>query len=146
MSMGNPTDLGILRYLTTTARTTFAAMLNQGIDAINTYLRDTMRAGDTGWQTPTLSNSWTSVAGQTIQYRRLNGVVYLRGRASGGTTGAIFTLPVGFRPTNSFVVAVGDGTSTAITVTRIVVNTDGTVTGVTGTLPNLPNVPPFPAS
>lgn len=146
MSMGNPTDLGIDRYLETTTRTTFSALLNRGIDAINTYLRDIMLAGDTGWITPSLLNSWVSVGGQTIQYRRLNGIVYLRGRASGGTTATIFTLPEGFRPTQSFVVAVGDGTATSLGVTRVVVNDTGTVTGVNGTLPNLPNVPPFPAS
>lgn len=101
---------------------------------------------DTGWQTPALANSWTSVAGQTIQYRRVDGIVYLRGRATGGTTGTIFTLPADCRPTQSFVVAVGDGTATTITVTRIVVNDNGTVTGVSGTLPNLVNVPPFPVN
>lgn len=57
---------------------------------------------DTGWITPTLSNGWGQYAGwEPFAYRRINGVVYLRGLISGGTTTdgtLIFNLPVGFRP------------------------------------------------
>lgn len=57
---------------------------------------------DTGWIAPTLSNGWGQYAGwEPFGYRRINGVVYLRGLISGGTTTdgtLLFTLPTGFRP------------------------------------------------
>jgi hypothetical protein len=53
---------------------------------------------DTGWITMTpLLNGWVSVA--TPQYRRVDGIVYLRGRVQSGTASTnIFVLPAGFRP------------------------------------------------
>lgn len=52
---------------------------------------------DTGWVNLTLINGWTNVTG-TAQYRRINGVVYLRGRLTGGSTGVCANLPAGCRP------------------------------------------------
>jgi hypothetical protein len=51
---------------------------------------------DTGWQTvSTFANSFT---GTNVSYRKINNVLYLRGRVSGGTAGAgAFTLPSGYR-------------------------------------------------
>lgn len=59
--------------------------------------------GDTGWVTPTLLNGWVAYGGsyRTVQYRRLNNVVYVRGMMKGGTVTpgtVIFNLPAGFRP------------------------------------------------
>lgn len=60
---------------------------------------------DTPWAVPALSNGWVNVGGtwDTIAYRRVGGIVYLRGRISNPANRAaddfVFTLPVGFRPT-----------------------------------------------
>jgi len=56
--------------------------------------------GDTAWITPTLENGWTHFdgLGAPVQYRRLGGVVYLRGLVTGGAGGTqAFALPPGFR-------------------------------------------------
>lgn len=58
---------------------------------------------DTGWITPTLLNGWVPFGGayRGPAYRRLGGVVYIKGLIKSGTAApgtAIFTLPAGFRP------------------------------------------------
>jgi hypothetical protein len=54
---------------------------------------------DTGWITPTLGSGWSVTAGETPEYRRRNGVVFLRGRAARGSGSTpAFILPAGFRP------------------------------------------------
>jgi len=59
---------------------------------------------DTGWITPTLNAGWTGTPSELPAYRRLNGVVYLSGRASTTATGAAaYELPVGFRPSGNVV-------------------------------------------
>lgn len=58
---------------------------------------------DTGWQSPVYVNGWSDYAAPygPTQYRRLNGVVYMRGLAQNGTLNStIFNLPAGFRPAN----------------------------------------------
>jgi len=53
---------------------------------------------DGAWVTPTLTAGWTNEASNPVQYKRRNGRVSFRGRAS--TTGAnviMFTLDPGFR-------------------------------------------------
>ena len=65
---------------------------------VATTLRGVVPPDDTGWITPVLGSGWTVASGDTPQYRRLNGIVYMRGRASSsGSTAIIFTLPVGFQ-------------------------------------------------
>ena len=65
---------------------------------------------DPGWQTPTLLNSWVdygSVFSPTL-YRRLNGVVFIKGLVKLGTVAAgtiIFTLPAGYRPAITLLIA-----------------------------------------
>lgn len=58
-----------------------------------------------GWTAPTLTNSWVDVAGSRAGYMKDGtGRVSLRGRVSGGASAgtlAIFTLPSGFRPSQS---------------------------------------------
>ena len=83
-------------------------------------------SGDSGWINPTLGNSFSVAGGNTVSYRLLNNVVYLRGALTGGTAGAsAFTLPVGYRPAaaSNFANQIyGTGTFCYITV-----NADGTV-------------------
>lgn len=81
--------------------------------------------GDTGWTTvSSFSNGFT--APSTVAYRRINGVVYLRGNLSGGTANtSAFTLPAGYRPEANVAFAVQQyGTAN---FTYITVQTDGAV-------------------
>jgi hypothetical protein len=80
--------------------------------------------GDSGWiAISTFSNSF---AGTDVAYRKLNNVVYLRGRVQSGTLGTTaFTLPTGYRPGLNGTYAVQQyGTAN---MTYITINTDGTV-------------------
>lgn len=106
---------------------------------------------DTGWQAPTLTNSWVNFGSgyATAAYRKINGMVQLRGLVTDGTTAAsMFTLPAGFRPaaqlicvgtaSKAFQTSGGASAGTAHTHNadhdeigvRIDVNTDGTVVPV----------------
>lgn len=80
---------------------------------------------DSGWQTvSSFANSYT---GSNVAYRKLNGVVYMRGRVNGGTAGAgAFTLPSGYRPsTIEAVIPVQQyGTSN---INYVTIGTDGVV-------------------
>lgn len=49
----------------------------------------------------TFLNSWANFGGgfQTLQYRKIGDIVYVRGTVAGGTVGAnVCNLPVGYRP------------------------------------------------
>ena len=54
------------------------------------------------WITPTLLNGWTnpsaSIYGSAGYYKDEVGIVHLRGYLSGGVSGVVFELPVGYRP------------------------------------------------
>lgn len=64
---------------------------------------------DTGWQTPTLASPWTA-SSQAPRYRRINGVVYLDGRVEdGAASSTIFTLPVGYRPSQALFIRTTQG-------------------------------------
>jgi hypothetical protein len=80
---------------------------------------------DSGWTDATLAGTFVS-GGTTPGYRRLNGVVYLRGNISGGTANTTaFTLPTGYRPAVGGTYPVQQlGTAN---ITYITVNTNGTV-------------------
>lgn len=60
-------------------------------------------ASDVPWIAPSMVNSWVNYAGayELAGYKRVNGVVYLKGLVKDGTYGGatIFTLPAGYRPT-----------------------------------------------
>lgn len=56
---------------------------------------------DTGWLSPAFVNGWVDfgVPWSPCQYRKLNGIVYMRGLAKSGTLNTtLFTLPAGYRP------------------------------------------------
>jgi len=77
------------------SNTIFAVTDGGDVSAAGRYNGATL--GDTGWIT--ITSFANNFSGSNVAYRRINNVVYLRGRISGGTasTGAIF-LPEGFRP------------------------------------------------
>lgn len=58
-------------------------------------------ASPAAWLTPTLTGGWAATGGvyETPGYRlTLEGAVELRGQISSGSTGAVCTLPAGYRP------------------------------------------------
>lgn len=62
--------------------------------------------GDTGWAAASLQNLWVNFGGGLADaaYRRIGGIVYLRGTIKDGslTNGTLlFTLPAGFRPAST---------------------------------------------
>ncbi|MCU4184038.1 SGNH/GDSL hydrolase family protein [Acidiferrimicrobium sp. IK] len=62
--------------------------------------------GDAAWIAPTLVNAWANLGNGfgPVGYRKdSNGFVHLRGAVNSGTAGAIFTLPVGYRPGSSLI-------------------------------------------
>lgn len=117
--------------------------LAEGADAIRA-LAEAIDAKDTGWINLALINGWTNQSGRTVQYRRIFGIVYLRGRplGSSSTSSTMGTLPAGFRPGQNqrwpLLMASG-GTTTAVAN----VNTTGDVVATQGD-PNLDPVS-FPA-
>ena len=81
--------------------------------------RANLQYGDTGWTVASLSNSWVSFDGGTVNdnpsYRRVNGVTHLKGCMKNGTTGTtVFTLPVGYRPLLKRSFAVPSNTGLAV--------------------------------
>lgn len=56
---------------------------------------------DTGWQVPAYVNGWSDYDNTygPVRYRRLAGIVFIRGLVKNGTAGSvIFNLPAGYRP------------------------------------------------
>src|SRR6478752_6910877 len=82
-------------------------MLGSGAGRWGTLTVDTngkaVIGGDTGWITMALTSPWVNYGAPyaSAAYRKIGSQVFLRGLVKGatGTTGTIFTLPVGFRPT-----------------------------------------------
>jgi hypothetical protein len=57
------------------------------------------RSGDTGWIDVVFQNGWVNFDVRTVQYRRKDGEVQMRGLAKNGALNVpAFTLPPGFRP------------------------------------------------
>jgi hypothetical protein len=50
------------------------------------------------WITPTLSTPWVNRAGETVQYRKVGDIVYIRGNPIGQAGNTMFVLPTGYRP------------------------------------------------
>lgn len=143
MPLGSLDGQGVGRYTESTPiPASFSAYLNLILENLSTVIaavRD-----DTGWNTPTLGSGWSSVAGQTVQWRRYKGVIYLRGRPTGGASATpLFTLPVGSRPTVQHICVVNNGAATSGGGTRVIVETTGAVMAVVSTTPNLNDVASF---
>lgn len=90
---------------------------------------------DSGWINMTLAGAWATSGGITPAYRKLNGVVYLRGRVASGT-GTIATLPVGFRPGQDMRAFVNEGTTGTTGGALAIATATGIIT-YGGTSPNL---------
>jgi len=75
----------------------------------------------------TLENGWQG----SVQYRRNTiGELVIIGSPYGGTATSgivVFTLPVGYRPSENRIIQVG-GNSLGTIITQVVINADGTVT------------------
>ena len=103
--------------------TIFQVTDSGNVNASGTY--NGASIGDTGWISVTSFNN--NFSGGSVAYRRINNVVYLRGRVSGGTAGAgAFFLPEGFRPSTIEVVIPCQQYGTANT-TYVSVGNDGNV-------------------
>lgn len=80
---------------------------------------------------PSFQNGWAHNLGQLVRFRRINGIVYLTGRAAGDTQSyIIFTLPAGYRPAQTSDILCGQGYGAEATVIRI--DPDGDVSIQTG--------------
>jgi hypothetical protein len=101
---------------------------------------------DTGYTNATLSAGWTNFAASPVGFRKIKGIVYIRGRASStGANATAFTLPTGFRPDTQKVLFLEAGGAQ----TRYVVNTNGGVAQVSAGSQNnasFDNIPPYPAA
>jgi len=88
-------------------------------------------ADDTAWANLTLTNSWAVSGGLTPQWRRVKGIVYLRGKAQHTTFAsnntAAFTLASGSRPgqTSDFYTL---GGATNVTAAKVSITTGGVAT------------------
>lgn len=99
---------------------------------------------DTGWLNLSLASGASVVDGLTPQYRRKNGVVYLRGRVQAHvSTGVVGTLPSGSRIGQASRLPVMLNNS-GTTSTVLIVGTDGALSGAAGAVLNIGSVS-FPA-
>lgn len=121
----------------------FSDFLNLPGDGIRTRL-NAGKVGDTGWTPITLAGTWVTSLSEVPRYRRLNGVIYLTGVATGGGATTLGTLPAGFRPIATIRMLVRAATSTTST-TWVQIDTTGLITTATGASPNLNAVASFPA-
>lgn len=92
---------------------------------ISTELQSKLDVEDSGWLDPTLiSGSQPTSTNYLCKYRKINGIVYIKGVIA-GLTGAsqLFTLPTGYRPTGyqRFITNTGN-TATTSNVVRIASN------------------------
>lgn len=121
------------------ARTNLGAAAS-GVNADITALNAVAPA----WTNIPLNNGWsTAVTGRRAVYRKILDCVALEVSLSGGTATdgtVIATLPAGFRPPFALAVPVAAAPNTApsttVSVPRVVINTDGTITcsNVTSTI------------
>lgn len=88
---------------------------------------------DSGWKTLPLSNGYSAQNGTTVSYRKIAGVVYLRGQVgkSALDTSVLGTLPADFRPTQVYAYT---GASVGANTGKIAVNNVGqiNISGIPG--------------
>lgn len=132
-----PTNEDFIPILTSTTRPTdpYRGELIFETDTNSFVVRDTsdtwktLASPDSGWLAPTLLNGWVvydATYGNAAMYRKVGGIVYLRGLIKSGTVTAgtpIFVLPVGFRPGIWLVIA----SSSNNAYTNVEVKPDGNV-------------------
>lgn len=121
-------------WLTSVGAWTFAVPVNGwrvwAVDELAwyQYSGSAWAADDTIWANLTLTNSWAVSSGLTPQWRRVKGIVYLRGKCENTTFSnngtASFTLDAGSRPgqTSSFAAL---GGATDITAAKVSITTGG---------------------
>lgn len=137
----NDREIYSYRWADSSARTGQAGMragdkgYQVDTNAEYTYTGTEWEIHDTGWIEPTLINSWTQSGAVTVGYRRVGETVNMRGRVTGGTTGAAFVLPEGFRPDQRGFYGVLTGASGS-TITVVTLQASGNVEAVSGALPN----------
>lgn len=88
----------------------------------------------------TFTNGWSALS--AVAYMRRSGIVFIRGRLTGGTSAVAFTLPAGFRPAQSGEFACASGTTTVV---RVSMNSAGEVIPPATYTPNLEPIH-FPAA
>ena len=119
------TSTGAIEFINNAYSATIFSLSDEG----NLSVSGTMNGstlGDTGWQSVSSFNNGYS--GANVAYRRINNVVYLRGRVNGGTANAsAFNLPSGYRPSTSEVVVPVQQYGTS-NINYVTVGTDGNVT------------------
>lgn len=112
----------------------FARNYYQPPNAAPVVISDSPPLEDTGWIAPTLLNGWSNFGGghAVAGYRRMNGVVHLKGLIKSGTIGGVaaLNLPAGFRPAEQLLLPGADGTNA--TNGRIDIYPNGDVQMVSG--------------
>jgi len=85
-------------YSSTAVRINMKSPVTGGL-LVGGVVSGTNLSGDSGWTNPTLTNGFNVASSNTVSYRLLNNVVYLRGAVDTGTAGSsAFTLPSGLWP------------------------------------------------
>lgn len=98
-----------------------------GVGNLSSRSDHTHQLTDSGWIAPTLLNSWVNYGApfDPIGYRKIGGIVFMRGLAKNGTApGTIFVLPVGYRTAAQLIVAVVTNVNT---IGRMDLQPDGVV-------------------
>jgi hypothetical protein len=119
------TSTGAIEFINNAYSATIFSLSDEG----NLSISGTMNGstlGDTGWQS--VSSFSNGYSGANVAYRKINNVIYLRGRVNGGTANATaFNLPSGYRPSTSEVVMPVQQYGTS-NINYVTVGTDGNVT------------------
>ncbi len=86
---------------------------------------------DTGWVAAGFGGAWVAYDAATfpVQYRKVNGIVYVQGLIKNGANGtAAFTLSAGYRPAKTLYIA----TTAADAFGEVTISSNGNITPQTG--------------
>lgn len=110
---------------------------------VNGKITSSETVNDSGWLNLSLNTGWTvysSGSWGNLMYKKINGVVYLRGLVNNATASntTIATLPVGYRPTTTarMVASMGHATSVGTAAARIDISLGGVITVPAGPYSN----------